>query len=273
MSHKFSFFPSLSKKEKMVYTAGKVCYKVVSNELFSRFADHREKKSSKSVTEVRSYIRKSVFIRMAKWWGGLTMKTMNLSQEGWIPRNWSLGTVLPPLCQDTSPSSAVLWGRERGYTGGSMLLVAISQLFDLQAVPVLGEAGGITDMLPWALSGLTTPKLTGWWCLRPGVSPDSLCCSNMAVLPLSRQRSDVRLKRRLNFVPTLVASSHHHYHGTWCQHVAQSMKNTVAGPDSGGWNAALVPEPASRIEGQWWHSDCLTPGLCVSANCILVSWL
>lgn len=53
----FSFFslPPL-KKEKMVYTNGlqyssKLCYKEISNYLFSRIADHREEISSESVAE------------------------------------------------------------------------------------------------------------------------------------------------------------------------------------------------------------------------------
>lgn len=59
-----------------------------------------------------------------------------------------LGTVLPALRQGASPSSAVLWGGEGGYARGSVLVVAISQFFDLQAIPVLAEADGITDKLP-----------------------------------------------------------------------------------------------------------------------------
>lgn len=44
--------------------------------------------------------------------------------------------------------SAVLWGGESAYTEGRLLGVAFIQFFDLQAIPLLAEANGITDKLP-----------------------------------------------------------------------------------------------------------------------------
>lgn len=43
---------------------------------------------------------------------------------------------------------SILWGGESGYSGGSMLVIAISQFFDLQAIAVPAAADGITDKLP-----------------------------------------------------------------------------------------------------------------------------
>lgn len=40
--------------------------------------------SIESVAEIRSHIRKSVFIRVAKWWNRLSRKNVKLSQERWV---------------------------------------------------------------------------------------------------------------------------------------------------------------------------------------------
>lgn len=167
------------------------------------------------------------------------------------------------LCSSVGRGERLRWKR---HAGGCH-----RQFLDLQAIPVLALLTICHDL--WVAS-LPAPALTACWPIPPGISPYILCCSNVAVLPLSRQRSAVRVKRRLNSVPPLVVSSHH-YHRTWCQHVAQSTRNTEihSGSDSDGQNATLVPEPTSRIEGQWWHSGCLTPCSCVSAKDILVSWV
>lgn len=59
-------------------------YEEGDNGLFSRVVDRREKISSESVAEIRSYNRRTVFRRVAKRWNRLPRKTVNLSREGWV---------------------------------------------------------------------------------------------------------------------------------------------------------------------------------------------
>lgn len=96
-----------------------------------------------------------------------------------------------------------------------MLAVAIaSSLICRQFLSWLKLMALLTSCHELSVASLPAPTLAGCWFLLPGVSPYILCCSNVAVLLLSRQRIAVRVKRRLNFVPPLVVSSHHHYHRT-----------------------------------------------------------
>lgn len=179
------------------------------------------------------------------------------------------------LCVRGPVPSLRFCGEKSGYAGGSTPMVAISQFFDLQVIFLLAEIDGNTDKLPWAqMDSFPTPTLTSCWSLLPGVSPYILHSSKRAGLLLSRQKSAARAKSRLGFVPPSIVSSHHHYHKTGCQHVAQSMRNTeiCSGPqiqveemlpwsqsqplgqkENGGiqavWHCVLVSMP----ETSWYH--------------------
>lgn len=179
------------------------------------------------------------------------------------------------LCVRGPLPSLQFCGEKSGDAGGSTLLVAISRFFDLQAIPLLAEVDGNTDKLPWAQNGLISHTNINKLLIIPAWSiPLRSVLFKGCWVTAKQTKIAARAKSRLDFVPSSVVSSHHHYHKIGCQHVAQSMRNTeiCSGWDSGGRNATLVPEPTIRTEGQWWHSGCLTLCSCVSAKDILLSW-
>lgn len=179
------------------------------------------------------------------------------------------------MCQGTSSILHSCGGRVVMLEAAHQWLPSASSLICRQFLSWLKLMAIHTSGHELRVVSFPTPTLTSCWSLLPGVSPYILCSSRGAGLLLSKQKSAARAKSRLDFVPPSVVSSHHHYHKTGCQHVAQPMRSSeiCSGSDSSGRNPTLVPAPAIRTEGQWWHSGCLTPCSCAPAKDILVPWL